>query len=53
MDCLETIEEIDEENKEIFLDSGGKAFHYIACLNDNVEHVEAINNLIANKISQL
>ena len=53
MDCLETIEEIDEENKEIFLDSGGEAFHYIACLNDNDEHVEAINNLIANKISQL
>ena len=49
MDCLETIEEIDEENKEIFLDSGGEAFHYIACLNDNDEHVEAINNLIANK----
>ena len=41
------------QNKEIFLDSGGEAFHYIACLNDNVEHVEAINNLIANKISQL
>ena len=53
MDCLETIEEIDEENKEIFLDSGGEAFHYIACLNDNDEHVEAINNLITNKISQL
>ena len=53
MDCLETIEEIDEENKEIFLDSGGEAFHYIACLNDNNEHVEAINNLITNKISQL
>ena len=53
MDCLETIEEIDEENKEIFLDSGGEVFHYIACLNDNNEHVEAINNLITNKISQL
>ena len=53
MDCLETIEEIDEENKEIFLDSGGEAFHYIPCLNDNDEHVEAINNLITNKISQL
>ncbi len=53
MDCLETIEEIDEENKEIFLDSGGEVFNYIACLNDNNEHVEAINNLITNKISQL
>ena len=53
MDCLETIEEIDEENKEIFLDSGGEVFNYISCLNDNNEHVEAINNLITNKISQL
>ena len=53
MDCLETIEEIDEENKEIFLDSGGEVFNYIACLNDSNEHVEAINNLITNKISQL
>ena len=53
MDCLETIEEIDEENKEIFLDSGGEAFHYISCLNDNDEHVEAVSNLITNKISQL
>ena len=53
MDCLETIEEIDEENKEIFFESGGEAFHYIACLNDNDEHVEAINKLITNKISQL
>jgi ferrochelatase len=53
MDCLETIEEIDEENKEIFLESGGEAFHYIACLNDNDEHVEAVNNLILDKISQL
>ena len=39
--------------KEIFLDSGGEAFHYIACLNDNDEHVEAVSNLITNKISQL
>ena len=36
MDCLETIEEIDEENKDIRIQE--KAFHYIACLNDNDEH---------------
>lgn len=53
MDCLETIEEIDEENKEIFFKSGGEVFEYIPCLNDSDSHVEFINNLISKKISQL
>ena len=34
-DCLETLEEIAEENKEIFLDHGGEKFSYIPCLNDS------------------
>ena len=33
-DCLETIEELNEENREIFMDNGGKKFGYIPCLND-------------------
>ncbi len=33
-DCLETLEEIKEEGKEIFLEAGGKEFSYIDCLND-------------------
>ncbi len=33
-DCLETLEEIKMEGKKEFLDSGGKEFHYIDCLND-------------------
>ncbi len=33
-DCLETLEEIEEEGKEIFEEAGGGHFHYIPCLND-------------------
>lgn len=33
-DCLETLEEIAMEAREEFLHAGGKAFHFIACLND-------------------
>ena len=53
MDCLETIEEIKEENKEIFIDAGGESFDYVPCLNDNDEHVKFINDLISAKIEQL
>jgi ferrochelatase len=34
-DCLETLEEINMEAREAFLHAGGKAFHYIPCLNDD------------------
>jgi ferrochelatase len=34
-DCLETLEEIAGENKEIFLDNGGEKFAFIPCLNDS------------------
>ena len=46
MDCLETLEEINEENKNIFLNSGGKQFTYISCLNDSENHVSLIENII-------
>ncbi|VEB73988.1 Ferrochelatase [Providencia rustigianii] len=35
VDCLETLEEISEQNKEFFLHSGGKQYHYIPALNDS------------------
>ena len=34
-DCLETLEEINMEARHAFIDAGGKAFHYIDCLNDS------------------
>ncbi len=41
-DCLETLEEMDEQNREIFLHAGGERFRYIPCLNDRPDHVRAI-----------
>ena len=49
-DCLETLEELEVENKEIFMSSGGKKFNYIKCLNDNPEHLNMLALLILNHL---
>ncbi len=41
-DCLETLEEIAQEAKDAFLAAGGSAFHYIPCLNDSPEWIDAL-----------
>ena len=45
-DCLETLEEIDMENREHFLRAGGKRFSYIPALNARTEHIEALAALV-------
>jgi ferrochelatase len=45
-DCLETLEEIGEEGKEIFMAHGGESFTLIPCLNDDDRWVTALNELI-------
>lgn len=45
-DCLETIEEINIQNREFFLSSGGKEFSYIPALNDNDEHIDTLVSII-------
>lgn len=45
-DCLETLEEIDMENRQIFLDRGGVDFDYIPALNDSPNHIKALCDLI-------
>jgi ferrochelatase len=44
-DCLETLEEIDQEAREAFIAAGGKEFHYIACLNDRHEWIAALRDI--------
>jgi protoporphyrin/coproporphyrin ferrochelatase len=39
-DCLETLEEINQEAREAFLHAGGTEFHYIPCLNDDAHWVD-------------
>jgi len=45
-DCLETLEEIGEENRGYFLDADGHELHYIPALNDRPEHIEMLADLI-------
>ncbi len=40
-DCLETLEEISQEAREAFLAAGGETFHYIPCLNDRPDGINA------------
>lgn len=45
-DCLETLEEIESENREIFEHAGGKKYRYIAALNDRDDHIEAMLDIL-------
>ena len=45
-DCLETLEEVAMQNRDIFLNAGGESYHYIPALNDHPEHIKALVQLI-------
>jgi len=45
-DCLETLEEIAEENKEIFLENGGEQYRYIEALNSDDDHIIMMQKLV-------
>ncbi|BFN14308.1 MULTISPECIES: ferrochelatase [Marinobacter] len=49
-DCLETIEEINEENREYFMESGGEGFSYIPCLNATPGHIDALVTLVEENL---
>ena len=49
IDCLETLEEINMTNKQIFLQAGGEQYQYIAALNDSEDSVKLMLDLIENK----
>jgi len=44
-DCLETLEEIAMQNRELFLAAGGERYEYIPCLNDNEAHIDMLASL--------
>lgn len=47
-DCLETLEEIAIQNRELFINAGGTKLGYIPCLNDNLNLIELLQNLVHN-----
>ena len=51
VDCLETLEEIQEENREYFLHAGGETFGYIPALNASDNHTEALKKLIEKNLA--
>ena len=48
VDCLETLEEIGMEGREIFLQAGGEDFQLIPCLNDNDDWIKAMAGMITS-----
>lgn len=49
-DCLETLEEISIENRNLFFAAGGKQLNYIPALNDSPLHMEALQSLILKNL---
>lgn len=49
-DCLETLEELDVENREIFMHNGGKEFAYLPCLNDSEEGMQVIEAVVRREL---
>jgi|TARA_B100000214_G_C23953210_1_gene621484 ferrochelatase len=49
-DCVETLEEISIQGKEIFEKSGGEKFGFIPCLNDNDDHIKLLEYLIKKNL---
>ncbi|WP_370445223.1 ferrochelatase [Oceanibium sediminis] len=50
-DCVETLEEINEEIKESFEEAGGESFTYIPCLNDDDAHIAMMMAIIESELS--
>jgi ferrochelatase len=49
-DCLETLEEIAEENAEIFKHNGGEQYSFIPCLNDSDRGMDVIRQLVMREL---
>ncbi|MGK0375276.1 MAG: ferrochelatase [Arenicella sp.] len=49
-DCLETLEEIEGENKEYFIEAGGEKYSYIPCLNDSDSHAQLMAEIARNNV---
>ncbi len=50
IDCLETLEEIAVENRDIFKNAGGKEYHYIPALNASQPHIDVLAGVIKQYI---
>ncbi len=49
-DCLETLEELDKENRGYFMQNGGEHYAYLPALNDRPEGIEVIFDVIEREL---
>jgi ferrochelatase len=49
-DCLETLEELDGENRHYFEENGGERFAYLPCLNDREEGMRVIRTVVEREL---
>jgi ferrochelatase len=49
-DCLETLDEIDIEDRQRFLAAGGREFGYSGALNDRPRHIEALAAIVGRHV---
>jgi ferrochelatase len=52
-DCLETLEEIGMENRDVFLAAGGEQYHYIPALNARTDHVASLSALVMRELQAM
>lgn len=50
-DCLETLEELEVENRGYFTENGGKTYRYIPALNDQRRHIDVFEFIIRQRLS--
>lgn len=50
-DCIETMDELAVENKELFLHAGGEAFSYIPCLNASQQGLAVLEHLVRRELA--
>lgn len=51
-DCLETLEEIGMENRDVFLAAGGERYSYVPALNARADHVAALRVLVERVLGE-
>ena len=50
-DCLETLEELDVENRAVFMANGGEAFTFVPCLNDSGPGMSVIEAIVRRELN--
>jgi protoporphyrin/coproporphyrin ferrochelatase len=50
-DCIETLEEINEEIQESFTEAGGEEFTYLPCLNDDEAHIRMMAEIVEENLA--